>query len=57
MVMDSPAWVRCECGEWWRLIHQMHASECPCLPVDELDFDPYIEGFVDEEKIDGNQNG
>lgn len=41
------AWIRCDdCGEFFCLIHGMHAAECDCPPVDELDFDPYCEGFT-----------
>lgn len=55
--MDSAAWVPCECGEWWCMIHGAHASECDCPPVDELDFDPYTEGFTDDEESKRSQDG
>lgn len=38
-------WVRClYCADFWCQKHGTHAFECPCPPIDELDFDPYAEG-------------
>lgn len=42
---SPPAWVPCNCCEEFLCsIHDMHAFECPCLEIDEMDFDPYSEG-------------
>lgn len=38
----GPRWVPCpDCGEWFCLLHNEHAGECECPPIEELDFDPY----------------
>lgn len=56
--MSNPAWIRCEdCGEWFCLIHGEHAAECDCLPVDELDFDPYSEGGPDPGSKENENSG
>jgi hypothetical protein len=35
-------WIECpDCDEFWCLRHEMHASECPCPPIEEWDSDPY----------------
>ncbi len=35
-------WVPCICGEYWCLVHQEHACDCPCPPVEEWgDVNPY----------------
>ena len=40
--MSSAAWVPCECcGEFYCTIHDKHAFECDCPPVDEWPLDPY----------------
>jgi hypothetical protein len=40
-----PAWVPCPgCEEFWCTVHDQHAFECPCPPVEEWDVDPYSEG-------------
>ena len=36
------AWARCQCcDDFWCNIHQMHAHDCECPPIDEWDRDPY----------------
>ena len=39
---DGP-WSLCShgCGDWWCSVHQMHAHECPCPPVEEWASSPY----------------
>jgi hypothetical protein len=39
----TPAWIPCECGEFWCTLHQQHVSECPCPAIDDWDIDPYTE--------------
>ena len=35
-------WEPCACcPEFWCVEHGMHVFECPCPPIEELDFDPY----------------
>jgi hypothetical protein len=35
-------WTPCEdCDEYWCNIHEEHAFECPCPPVEEWSADPY----------------
>ncbi len=37
-----PAWTRCPCCEnFWCNIHQMHAHDCPCPPIEEWPMSPY----------------
>ena len=39
-------WIPCSfCDGWWCRIHDMHAHDCPCPPVDEWDCDPYVENY------------
>lgn len=41
-MLKGPAWVPCRnCDEFHCRVHRMHACDCPCPPVDEVDFDPY----------------
>lgn len=43
--MDA-VWVPCPCcDEHWCNLHDMHACDCPCPPIDEWETDPY--GVVD----------
>ena len=39
----AASWTPCTCGEFFCNIHQQHASECDCPPIDEWDTDPYSE--------------
>ena len=41
----SALWVPCSegCGEFWCNLHEMHAFECPCPPVEEHEHDPYTD--------------
>ncbi len=39
--LKGPAWVPCVCGEFWCNVHEEHAFECPCPPVDEWAVSPY----------------
>ena len=40
--MSEPAWTPCGCcPEFWCSIHEAHAWECPCPPVEEWALDPY----------------
>jgi hypothetical protein len=39
----TPAWIRCTCGNYWCTIHNCHAHDCPCPPIEEWDIDPYTE--------------
>jgi hypothetical protein len=42
---NAPAWVPCEhCDEYYCTIHDMHACDCPCPPVEDWVVDPYSEG-------------
>lgn len=37
-----PAWESCRhCGEFWCNVHQVHAFDCECPPVEDWDTDPY----------------
>lgn len=39
-----PAWIPCpDCEDYWCTIHNCHAFECECPPIDEWDYDPYSE--------------
>lgn len=40
---DIVPWVECPegCGEYWCNIHDMHAFECDCPPLEEWNRDPY----------------
>ncbi len=39
---EQPCWIPCpDCGEFWCNLHDMHAFECECPPVDEWRTDPY----------------
>ena len=41
--MTTP-WIPCPgCDEFYCTIHQMHACDCDCPPVDEWETDPYSE--------------
>lgn len=42
---EGPAWIPCPegCGEFWCNIHDMHACDCDCPPIDEWKVDPYTE--------------
>lgn len=45
----SAAWVRCpHCENYWCRIHDRHAFECDCPPVEEWSVDPYSEGGPDD---------
>ena len=39
------AWVPCKggCGEYWCKLHDMHAFECACPPIEEWTVNPYGE--------------
>lgn len=38
----TPAWIRCpDCENYLCTIHQEHAHDCPCPPVEEWETDPY----------------
>ena len=40
-----PAWIKCQCGDFWCSIHKMHVHECTCPYRDGWgDENPYIEG-------------
>jgi len=40
-----PAWIPCDnCEEYWCTIHEKHAFECDCPPIEEWTVDPYNEG-------------
>jgi len=34
-------WPPCACGNRWCRIHQLHAYECDCPPIEEWKIDPY----------------
>ena len=39
---QEPIWVECEwCEEYWCNLHEMHAFECECPPIDEMTHYPY----------------
>jgi hypothetical protein len=41
-IESLPAWIPCPCcDEYLCTIHQMHAHDCPCPPIEEWDTDPY----------------
>ncbi len=44
--MSGPAWIPCpdDCGEFWCRIHNTHAYDCACEPIEEWDCDPYVTG-------------
>lgn len=44
---SPPAWVPCNgCEEFWCSVHNQHAWECDCPPIDEWDVDPYTTGGI-----------
>ncbi len=41
-----PAWVPCDnCDEWYCTIHGEHVHDCPCPPIDEWEYDPYVDNI------------
>lgn len=42
-VEQAPAWVPCQCepGVYWCSIHEEHAHDCKCPPIDEWEVSPY----------------
>jgi hypothetical protein len=44
--VTDPIWIECEnCDEYWCNIHEMHAFECDCPPLEvwaEWDINPYL---------------
>ena len=43
-VNQKARWVRCDhCGEFWCRLHDQHAYECVCPPIEKMTFDPYTE--------------
>jgi len=39
---NPPAWEKCpDCDSYWCNIHNMHAYDCDCPPIDDWDKDPY----------------
>ena len=54
--LTTPAWVRCECcPEFWCSIHQRHAFECDCPPIEEWETDPYTERVMTKWNPQPNQ--
>jgi hypothetical protein len=44
-VLNRAAWIKCPCcDEFLCTIHQQHAFECPCPPIEEWKKDPYTYG-------------
>ena len=42
---EAPAWAPCGwCEDWYCRIHQEHAYDCACPPIEEWDVDPYTSG-------------
>ena len=42
MSRKRSAWTPCECGAFWCEIHDKHAFDCLCPPIEEWgDEDPY----------------
>jgi hypothetical protein len=40
--MNLPPWTPCpHCDEFWCNIHDRHAFECDCPPIEEWETDPY----------------
>lgn len=37
------SWVPCGCGNYWCDVHQMHAHDCVCPPIEEWESSPYAE--------------
>lgn len=48
---QGPAWIPCDCGEFWCRIHNQHAFECDCPSTEEWEIDPYSAGGPEEEHI------
>lgn len=44
--VTEPAWIPCPegCGEFWCRIHEQHACECDCPPIEEWECNPYVTG-------------
>lgn len=41
----GPLWAECPgCDNPWCRLHGVHAHDCECPSVDEMDFDPYVSG-------------
>lgn len=42
MKTNEAPWIKCQfCDEFWCTIHDQHACDCPCPPIDEWEIDPY----------------
>jgi len=40
--MTDAAWIKCpDCEEYFCTIHNAHAFECDCPPIEEWETDPY----------------
>ena len=40
MQPNQPLWTPCECGEFYCTLHEQHACDCECPPIDEMDRKP-----------------
>jgi hypothetical protein len=38
----NPAWIKCECDEYYCTIHGRHVAECACPSMEEWVVDSYI---------------
>ena len=46
LAQETAAWVPCRCCDnYWCRVHERHAHECPCPPVEEWDNSPYASGL------------
>ena len=44
-IRQDPAWVPCtDCDEFWCNVHEQHAFDCPCPPIEDWTCDPYTTG-------------
>lgn len=54
-IIQRPAWEPCDgCDEFWCNIHEMHAFECPCPPIEEWDSDPYSVDNTQHPRLEGH---
>ena len=43
MSQPTASWVPCGCGDFWCKIHDSHAHDCACPPIEDWDSSPYGE--------------
>jgi hypothetical protein len=43
MSQPTASWVPCGCGDFWCKIHDSHAHDCACPPIEDWGPSPYGE--------------